>query len=225
MRRYSLPVFRFPIFDKLALIEGRLRAIVKYFSRRYGPAADAVARPHLARLRILSQSVGAERHGSKTAARTFEYIGRQFDRAKIEEARLVCVLLKRFGEDAPRLFATASYEFGKETGLGLSLEKDFLLEDREEIKRFLKFWFHDFVPCEAGFDPCFEACKKILFQHQDCPHRFHWEEAKVPPEVMCDLHSHFLKGFLEAVSAHQIEVKTCRSGRRRDVLNESYEIS
>jgi hypothetical protein len=198
---------------------------VEYFSERYGPVANAVARSRLARLRILSQSVRAKRQGLKAAPKTFEYIGRQFDRAKVEEARLVCALLKRFGEGAPGLLAAASYEFGKKTGSSLLPEKDFFFEDREEVKRFLKFWFHDFVPCEAGLDPCFEACKKVLFQHQDCPHRFHWEEAKVPPEVMCDLHSHFLKGFIEAVSAHRVKVKTHRSGRRRDVLNESYEIA
>lgn len=33
-------------------------------------------------------------------------------------------------------------------------------------------------------------------------------QPKVPPEVMCEIHSHFLKGLLEAVSAHRVEVKT-----------------
>lgn len=224
MRHYPLRIFQFPIFDKLALIEARSRALVKYFSEVYGSSAEAVTRDRLSRLHSLRWSVRAKRQCGKIAAKTFEFIGRQFDRAKVEEARLVRALLERFGENVPKLLAVASYEFGKKVGSSLPAEKDFLLEDREEIKRFLRFWFYDFVPCEAGFHPCFETCRRILVRHEDCPHRVHWEKAKVQPEVMCDLHSHFLKGFLEAVSAHKVEVETHRGGKKKDAFNESYEI-
>lgn len=224
MKREPLSIFRFPIFDKFALIEARSRALVKYFSEVYGSSAEAVTKDRLSRLHSLRWSVRAKRRGGKIAAKTFEFLGRQFDRAKVEEARLVRALLKRFGEDAPRLLAAASYEFGKKVGSGFPLDKNSLLEDREEIKKFLRFWFHDFVPCEVGFHPCFETCRRILVRHEDCPHRVHWEKAKVQPEVMCGLHSHFLKGFLEAVSAHKVEVETRRGDKKKDAFNESYEI-
>jgi hypothetical protein len=122
--------------------------------------------------------------------------------------------------------ARASYEFGKKVALHLPPEEDFLLQDREEVRRFLRFWFHDFVPCESGIHPCFETCKTIFFRHDDCPHRANWEKAEVPPDVMCDIQSHFLQGLLETVSAHRVKVET-RRGQAGDTqfFDECYELS
>lgn len=224
MKREPLSIFRFPIFDKLEIIERRSQAIVEYFRKVYGRGAEIVGRVRLSKIRSLRKALKGKRK-TDGPAKTFEFLGRQLDRAKIEEAKLIRSLLEKYGEGAVSM-TVASYEFGRKVGLGLPLEKDFLLEDREEVKKFLRFWFHDFVPCESGFHPCFETCQKFLIRHDDCPHRANWDKAKAPSETMCEIQSHFLKGLLAALSAHRVEVETRRAKRGKDVFfDESYELS
>lgn len=193
------------------------------FCETYGSQAGPIVARSIRRLRSLKESV--EHRLKKGAGGRFaEIIGRQLDEVKFEEARLIKNLIQRFGEPARREAARASYAFGKKVGLELSEEQGFVLEDREEAKRFLHFWFHDFIPCGACEYPCLRSCSKALIRHEECPHEAYWKKARISPEVMCEIQGNFVKGLLETTSVHTLKVKARRTSERKGTC-ELYELS
>lgn len=198
--------------------------MVQKFRGLYGKEVERITKKGLSRLHALKEAVRKEDR-KKDQVRAFELLGRRIDRAKVEEAKLLKALVDRFGEKGRELALQASFAFGQKLGRRLSLRHDFSLEDREEAKGFLRFWFQDVVPCAIRKHPCFEFGKKFMVRHVNCPLQAYCQKAGLVPELMCEIQGHFLKGLLESVSAHVVEVKTRRGLKRKEFWDELYELS
>lgn len=206
-----LKILPFTLFDKLSLVEERCRSITEKFREVYGKKACQAGR-------------WPRRKRSK-APKSFERLGRQIDQVRVREARFLESLEDRFGEDGRNLVRQASLEFGRKLGKRLSLEWNFSLEDREEVKRFLVLFFHDLVPCATATHPCFETSTSLQFRHLDCPLQAYCLQAKVAPDILCEVQGNFLKGLLETTSAHFVKVKTRVHSKKKGVCDECYELS
>ncbi len=64
-----------------------------------------------------------------------------------------------------------------------------------------------------------------MIRHMNCPLQAYCQRAGLVPELMCEIQEHFLKGLLESVSAHWVEVKTRRGLKGKGFWEELYELS
>ncbi len=137
----------------------------------------------------------------------------QIDLVEREEARLISVLIGKYGKAAIGIAKQGAFRFGVSCG-------DKALKENRDAKGDLSSAYELFLNYDLDGMPCDHVTEvedkgeALAVKHYECLHYRNWSEIDVPFEGMCEIIRSWISGFFHALDVEHIPGSAIAKGSR-----------